>query len=353
MSSDDEGDDDSRQFADMEGHDMGGDYEGGRWVEGEYFYQNKRQKKNQTRDQQIYGMFADSDSDGEVGGGRRGGGRGDGDGGGRGGRGGPVDYLAPMNFKKSAVQEDTVHVPKPPPPPPQQQQQQQGGMGGFTRGGLGSGVGSGGGGLGSGGGGGGLGSGGGGGGGGLGFSGGGGGGGMSGFSQGGTVTSSEMDFTPSSGAGLGSGGGGGGGGGGGLGMGFTRPGAPDPQGGGGYGGGAEAAPAGDDSDDELLPSTFGQRCAPSRLRLRRTLFPTIVEKRPFLSTRTSRSRHHPLPRTRALSPAQVLVFDLDDGQKQDYTIRPGQSAQVAYLSSVFGLGQIRDHFGVWGRCLNI
>jgi hypothetical protein len=23
------------------------------------------------------------------------------------------------------------------------------------------------------------------------------------------------------------------------------------------------------------------------------------------------------------------------------------SAQVAYLSSVFGLGQIRDHFGVW------
>jgi len=25
----------------------------------------------------------------------------------------------------------------------------------------------------------------------------------------------------------------------------------------------------------------------------------------------------------------------------------GQSAQAAYLSSVFGLGQIRDHFGVW------
>jgi len=24
-----------------------------------------------------------------------------------------------------------------------------------------------------------------------------------------------------------------------------------------------------------------------------------------------------------------------------------QSAQVAYLSSVFGFGQIRDHFGVW------
>jgi len=28
-------------------------------------------------------------------------------------------------------------------------------------------------------------------------------------------------------------------------------------------------------------------------------------------------------------------------------VGPRQSAQVAYLSSVFGLGEIRDHFGVW------
>jgi hypothetical protein len=28
-------------------------------------------------------------------------------------------------------------------------------------------------------------------------------------------------------------------------------------------------------------------------------------------------------------------------------VEPIQSAQVAYLSSVFGHGQIRDHFGVW------
>jgi hypothetical protein len=94
-----------------------------------------------------------------------------------------------------------------------------------------------------------------------------------GFTKGGTVTSSEMDFTPSSTAGLGSGTSG-------FGMGFTRPGAPGLGSGGGggvlgSGGGgglgldafARASadePMGDDSDEELLPSTFGQRWVATR-----------------------------------------------------------------------------------------
>ena len=59
-SSDD--DDDERQFGDMEGHDMDNDFEGGQWVEGEYFYANKRKKRPQTKDQRLYGMCASSSS---------------------------------------------------------------------------------------------------------------------------------------------------------------------------------------------------------------------------------------------------------------------------------------------------
>ena len=44
------------------------DYEGGEFIGGEYFYHQKRQKREWTKEDQIYGMFNDSDDEG---GGRR------------------------------------------------------------------------------------------------------------------------------------------------------------------------------------------------------------------------------------------------------------------------------------------
>ena len=62
--------------------DVDNDFEGGEWVEDEFFYRNKRRKRTQTRDDQIYGVFrgdADEDSSDDDGGGgkrRKGGGKG-------------------------------------------------------------------------------------------------------------------------------------------------------------------------------------------------------------------------------------------------------------------------------------
>lgn len=50
------------EFQHYERFDMDNDYEGGEWINGEFYYRNKRQKRTQTKDDQIYGVFAD-DSD--------------------------------------------------------------------------------------------------------------------------------------------------------------------------------------------------------------------------------------------------------------------------------------------------
>jgi tuftelin-interacting protein 11 len=54
-----EEDDERRERFDMEN-----DFEGGEYIDGEFFYRNKRQKRQQTKDEIIYGVFAD-DSDPE------------------------------------------------------------------------------------------------------------------------------------------------------------------------------------------------------------------------------------------------------------------------------------------------
>ena len=63
----------SALLQDYERFDVDNDYEGGEWVEDEFFYRNKRRKRSQTRDDQIYGVFAEGGSSSDEGGkGRRG-----------------------------------------------------------------------------------------------------------------------------------------------------------------------------------------------------------------------------------------------------------------------------------------
>eukprot|EP00803_Ostreobium_quekettii_P005141 evm.model.scf_54.2 EVM.evm.TU.scf_54.2 scf_54:5179-15799(+) len=68
--------------------DVDNDFEGGQWIGGEYFYKNKRQKRQQTEDDRLYGIFAEDDSEDE-GRGRRGR---------RGGGPGRSDFTKPVNF---------------------------------------------------------------------------------------------------------------------------------------------------------------------------------------------------------------------------------------------------------------
>lgn len=83
--------------------DMDNDYEGGKWVDGEFYYKSKRQKRVQTRDDQLYGVFAD-DSDDSGGGSRRRRRRDDGDGGGA-----ERDYTRPVSFVSTGrVVQDTT-----------------------------------------------------------------------------------------------------------------------------------------------------------------------------------------------------------------------------------------------------
>ena len=55
-------DDDGKNY---ERFDVDNDYEGGQWVGDEYFFSRKRAKRQQTRDEQLYGYQSD-DSDGET-----------------------------------------------------------------------------------------------------------------------------------------------------------------------------------------------------------------------------------------------------------------------------------------------
>lgn len=59
--------DDEEQHNDR--FDVDNDFEGGEWIGGEFFYRNKRQKRQQTEEDRIYGVFAENSSDKE--GGRR------------------------------------------------------------------------------------------------------------------------------------------------------------------------------------------------------------------------------------------------------------------------------------------
>lgn len=56
-----------------EAFNVDNDFEGGEWIDGEFYFKSKRRKRGQTKDEQIYGIFAGDASDSEDDGhGRRG-----------------------------------------------------------------------------------------------------------------------------------------------------------------------------------------------------------------------------------------------------------------------------------------
>ena len=67
------------------------DFTGGQWINGEYYYEEQKQGRHQSKSQQLYGIFA-GDSDDESSG--KGGGKGRHRGGGR----GKPDYTKPLAF---------------------------------------------------------------------------------------------------------------------------------------------------------------------------------------------------------------------------------------------------------------
>lgn len=80
--------DDDQQYERL---DVDKDYEGGQWIGGEFYHQGKRQKRGQTKEDQLYGVFKDTDSDDDYRG--RKGGQG----------GGKKDYTVPVGFVSSGL----------------------------------------------------------------------------------------------------------------------------------------------------------------------------------------------------------------------------------------------------------
>ncbi|CAN6452035.1 unnamed protein product [Victoria cruziana] len=89
----------------MERFGMENDYEGGQWIGGEFLYRKRREKRLQTREDVLYGVFAASDSDSDAEGSSR-----------RGRRGGiskKSDMTKPVNFVSTGAIVPSEEIDRP------------------------------------------------------------------------------------------------------------------------------------------------------------------------------------------------------------------------------------------------
>lgn len=50
-------------YQEMEKFGMENDFQDGQWIGGEFYYKKRRDKRTQTKDDVLYGVFASGDSD--------------------------------------------------------------------------------------------------------------------------------------------------------------------------------------------------------------------------------------------------------------------------------------------------
>ena len=87
------------EYQEMERFSMDNEFEDGQWENGEFYYRKRKDKRHQTKDDVLYGVFADSDSEDSASGKRR-----------RKDLSGRADFTKPVNFVSTGVVMPTQEI---------------------------------------------------------------------------------------------------------------------------------------------------------------------------------------------------------------------------------------------------